>query len=101
MATISNRLTERLNIRHPIVSAPMAFAAGGALAAAVSAAGGLGLIGGGYGDPAWLDEQFKIAAGERVGVGFITWSLRKSPSLLTEVLKRKPVAAMLSFGDRR
>jgi nitronate monooxygenase len=101
MATISNRLTQRLNIRHPIVSAPMAFAAGGALAAAVSAAGGLGLIGGGYGDPAWLDEQFKIAAGERVGVGFITWSLRKSPSLLTEVLKWRPVAVMLSFGDPR
>ena len=50
MATISNRLTEALRIRHPILSAPMAFAGGGALAAAVSKAGGLGLMGGGYGD---------------------------------------------------
>lgn len=85
----------------PIVSAPMAFASGGALAAAVSRAGGLGLIGGGYGDPAWLEQQFALAAGERVGVGFITWSLRKSPSLLTDVLKHRPAAVMLSFGDPR
>lgn len=101
MMTLSTRLTLALGLRHPIVSAPMAFAAGGALAAAVSRAGGLGLIGGGYGDPAWLDAQFAAAQGERVGVGFITWSLRKSPSLLTDVLKRRPVAVMLSFGDPR
>lgn len=79
----------------------MAFAGGGALAAAVSRAGGLGLIGGGYGDPSWLEEQFAAAAGARIGVGFITWSLRKSPSLLTDVLRHHPVAVMLSFGDPR
>ena len=101
MATLSNRLTRSLNIRHPIVSAPMAFAGGGALAAAVSRAGGLGLIGGGYGDPAWLEDQFDAANGQSVGVGFITWSLRKSPSLLTVVLKYQPTAVMLSFGDPR
>jgi nitronate monooxygenase len=101
MAIISNRLTRTLNLRHPIISAPMAFAGGGALAAAVSSAGGLGLIGGGYGDSTWLDEQFEICAGHRVGVGFITWSLRKSPSLLMDVLKRRPEAVMLSFGDPR
>jgi nitronate monooxygenase len=79
----------------------MAFAGGGALAAAVSRGGGLGLIGGGYGDPSWLEDQFEAAAGVPVGVGFITWSLRKSPSLLTDVLRHKPVAVMLSFGDPR
>lgn len=101
MSEIATRLTRTLNLRHPIISAPMAFAAGGALAAAVSRAGGLGLIGGGYGDPAWLEQQFAAAGGERVGVGFITWSLRKSPSLLTDVLKHRPAAVMLSFGDPR
>lgn len=101
MARLSNRLTRALNIAHPIVSAPMAFAGGGALARAVSRAGGLGLIGGGYGDPTWLEEQFDAAGGERVGVGFITWSLRQSPSLLTDVLERRPAAVMLSFGDPR
>ncbi|MDE3176310.1 MAG: nitronate monooxygenase [Pseudomonadota bacterium] len=101
MPALSNRLTRKLNLRHPIISAPMAMAAGGALAAAVSAAGGLGLIGGGYGDSTWLDQQFNLSEGGRVGVGFITWSLRKSPSLLTDALKRRPVAVMLSFGDPR
>jgi len=99
MNTLSTRLTRNLDLQCPIVSAPMAFAAGGALAAAVSRAGGLGLIGGGYGDAAWLEQQFAAAGGERVGVGFITWSLTKSPSLLTDVLKHRPAAVMLSFGD--
>ena len=101
MVTLTNRFTRSLNLRHPIVSAPMAFAGGGALAAAVSRAGGLGLIGGGYGDPAWIEEQFAAAGSARVGIGFITWSLRKSPSLLTDALKHSPAAVMLSFGDPR
>ncbi|MCG3190295.1 MAG: Nitronate monooxygenase [Burkholderiaceae bacterium] len=101
MKTLATRLTRSWNLAHPIVSAPMAFAAGGKLAAAVSGCGALGLIGGGYGDPTWLQEQFEAARGQRVGVGFITWSLRKSPSLLTDVLKHAPAAVMLSFGDPR
>lgn len=95
------RLTRALNIRHPIVLAPMAFASRGTLAAAVNSAGGLGLIGGGYGDAAWLEEQFAAAGGECVGVGFITWSLSKSPALLTAVLSHNPRAVMPSFGDPR
>lgn len=101
MPELVTRLTRTLQLRCPIVSAPMAFAAGGALAAAVSRAGGLGLIGGGYGDLQWLQQQFALAQGERVGVGFITWSLAKSPSLLTAALDHKPAAVMLSFGDPR
>lgn len=98
---MDTRLTRALSLRLPVLSAPMAFAAGGALAAAVSRAGGLGLIGGGYGDDTWLAEQFMQAGDARVGVGFITWALRKSPHLLTESLRRKPAAVMLSFGDPR
>jgi nitronate monooxygenase len=101
MPELATRLTRSLQLRHPIVSAPMAFAAGGALAAAVSRAGGLGLIGGGYGDAAWLEQQFAIAKGERIGVGFITWSLARQPSLLSAVLAHRPAAVMLSFGDPR
>ncbi|MGB6468414.1 MAG: nitronate monooxygenase, partial [Xanthobacteraceae bacterium] len=44
--SLHTRLNDLLGIEHPVISAPMAFAAGGALAAAVSGAGGLGLIGG-------------------------------------------------------
>jgi nitronate monooxygenase len=100
-APLSTRATRALAIRHPIVSAPMAFAAGGALAAAVSRAGGLGLIGGGYGEADWLDAQFDTAGDARIGVGFITWSLQRNPALLARVLQRRPAAVMLSFGDPR
>jgi nitronate monooxygenase len=92
-------LTDALGIRYPIISAPMAFVAGGALAAAVSRAGGLGLIGGAYGDREWTDEQFDLARGERVGVGFITWSAAQRPAVVDAALQRKPAAVMLSFGD--
>jgi nitronate monooxygenase len=98
---LATRLTQRLGLRHPIISAPMAFAAGGRLAAAVSHAGGLGLIGGGYGDNGWLEQEFREAGNAVIGCGFITWSLKKSPSLLTDVLKHRPRAIMLSFGDPR
>ena len=66
---------------------------------AVSAAGGLGLIGGGYGDPDWLAEQFRAAGNARVCCGFITWSLREKPYLLDQVLAHRPRAIFLSFGD--
>lgn len=97
--TLRTRLTEKLGIAHPILLAPMGGVAGGRLAAAVSEAGGLGLIGGGYGDGAWLDREFAAAGNRRVGCGFITWSLAKDPALLDRVLARAPAALMLSFGD--
>lgn len=96
---LKTRLTERLSLRHPIISAPMAFAAGGRLAATVSAAGGLGLIGGGYGDADWINEEFRAAGNQLVGCGFITWSLRKQPALLDLVLSKNPTAIFLSFDD--
>ena len=96
---LRTKLTERLGIRHPIVSAPMGFFAGGRLAAAISDAGGLGLIGGGYGDRAWLESAFADAGNTPVGCGFITWSLAQRPELLEVVLDRSPRAMMLSFGS--
>jgi len=44
-AMISTCLTQRFGIMHPIICAPMALVTGGALAAAVSRAGGLGVVG--------------------------------------------------------
>ena len=44
--TIRTALTDLLGLQAPIILAPMAGISGGSLAAAVSAAGGLGLIGG-------------------------------------------------------
>lgn len=96
--TLRTRLTQRLGIMHPIILAPMGFVSGGKLAAAVTAAGGLGLIGGGYGDAEWLEREFAAAGNMRVGCGFITWSLARQPELLDRVLAYSPAAIMLSFG---
>ncbi len=93
------RLTEAFGLKVPIIQAPMAFIAGGALAAAVSRAGGLGLIGGGYGDSGWIDDQFDIAGDASVGLGFISFVLDDQSALLDQVLARSPRALFLSFAD--
>jgi len=95
---LKTRLTEFFGVEHPIVSAPMALISGGRLAAAVTSGGGLGLIGGGYGDSDWLKREFGLADGTRVGCGFITWSLARTPELVDETLQWRPAAIMLSFG---
>jgi len=96
---INTRLTEQFGLRHPVVCAPMAAAAGGGLAAAVTRAGGLGLIGGGYCDGDWIEAQFIAAGNDAVGCGFITWALADHRAVLTATLARKPRAVFLSFGD--
>ena len=100
---LPTRLTHALGIRHPVLSAPMAFAAGGRLAAAVSHAGGLGLIGGAYGDGDWIDTAFRDAGNASVGCGLITWALAERGeagiALLDTILARRPALLMLSFGD--
>ncbi len=97
--TISTRLTELLGIAHPILLAPMDLVSDGRLAAEVSKAGAFGIIGGGYGDEAWLVRELDAAGDARVGVGFITWSMARKPRVLDLVLERKPAAIMLSFGE--
>ena len=99
---IDTRLTEGFGLRHPIVLAPMGGVAGGRLAAAVSNAGGLGLVGGGYGDAEWVAREIalaKDATSSPWGIGFITWSMR--PEVLAMALEQRPRAVMLSFGDPR
>ncbi|MDW3224651.1 MAG: nitronate monooxygenase [Paracoccaceae bacterium] len=98
---INTPLCDLFGIEYPVLLAPMARVSGGALAAAVSKAGGLGLIGGGYGDADWLKREFEAAGDARIGVGFITWSLALKPDLLDLALERAPVVLMLSFGDFR
>jgi nitronate monooxygenase len=99
------RFTEAFGVKHPIVCAPMAYVAGGKLAAAVSNAGGLGVLGGGYagtvgGEPD-LAAEIAIAGGERIGIGFITWALAKAPHRLDVALSAAPACLFLSFGDPR
>jgi nitronate monooxygenase len=100
---IETALTARLGITHPVLSAPMAAIAGARLVAAMGEAGAFGILGGGYGDKAWLERE--IAKLKRCpspfGIGFITWSMAKQPELLNSALGAKPRAIMLSFGDPR
>ena len=93
------QLKSILGVDHPILLAPMDRVAGGRLAAAVTDAGGFGIIGGGYGDETWLREQFAAARGARIGVGFITWSLSRQPHLIDVCIEHSPAAIMFSFGD--
>lgn len=95
-------LTRLFGIQHPLICAPMAFMTGGKLAAAVSEAGGLGLLGGGYGDEAQLRRELPLAAAGTQhpwGAGLITWSA--SRAALDLILEYQPAAVMLSFGDPR
>lgn len=101
----SSRFAGRFALTTPIALAPMALASGGELAAACARAGALGLVGGGYGDLAWTQREYRIALErgprERIGCGFITWKLDEDASALDWVLEQRPRAVMLSFGDAR
>ncbi|HLQ25614.1 MAG TPA: nitronate monooxygenase [Acidiferrobacterales bacterium] len=102
---LRTRLTEGFGIRYPIVCAPMALVTGGRLAAAVSSAGGLGIVGGGYagtlgGEPD-IRQELAHVQGHKFGVGFITWALARVPHVLDEALSHSPYCVFLSFGDPR
>ena len=77
--SINTPLTKLLGISHPILLAPMDLVSDARLTAAVSAAGGLGILGGGYGDEHWLSRELDLLAqpSVRFGVGFITWSMAR------------------------
>ncbi|MEO8278551.1 MAG: nitronate monooxygenase [Ideonella sp.] len=99
---ITTELTRMFDLEHPIVLAPMGGVSGGQLAAAVSNAGGLGLVGGGYGDRTWLTRELDLVrqyTDRAWGVGLITWSCDRS--IVDLVLAQRPHAVMLSFGDPR
>jgi nitronate monooxygenase len=98
--TMSTAFMPLLSIEHPIVLAPMGGFSGGALAAAVSNAGGLGLVGSGRSDREWLDRELDIIAGQADkpwGVGFLSWAT--DAATVEHALERRPCAVMLSFGD--
>ena len=97
---LSTEFTELFGVRHPIALAPMGGSAGGALAAAVSRGGGLGMLGAGDGDREWLDRELPIVASgtdHPWGVGFLTWAIDAGG--VERALEYGPRAVMLSFGD--
>ncbi len=93
-------LTEMFGIAHPVVLAPMGDVAGGALAAAVSEGGGLGVIGAGRGDLPWLTRQCELArtcTHKPWGVGFLSWAI--DAGVIDAAIEQSPAPIMLSFGD--
>ncbi|MEV6030714.1 nitronate monooxygenase [Nonomuraea sp. NPDC052116] len=99
---LMTEFTELFGVRHPIALAPMGGSAGGALTAAVSNGGGLGLLGSGNGDPDWLARELPIvtrSTDQPWGVGFQVWAT--DVGAVERVLEHGPRAVMLSFGDPR
>jgi nitronate monooxygenase len=98
MPRIETALTRLLGIEHPIITAPMTGGAGGALANAVTQAGGFGIVAPGH-DEANVHRELAAAGNARIGVGFITWQLGRNPRALDIALDAGPMAIMFSFGD--
>ena len=101
---LTTALTERFGLRYPIVNAPMAPAAGGALARAVTAAGALGFVGADLGgDPAVLRADIAAARGDGgpgvLGVGFLGWVLERDHTLLDAAIEAKPDVVSISAGS--
>jgi nitronate monooxygenase len=99
---LRTRICDLLGIDAPLMNAPMGGAVGGELAAAISQAGGLGLIAASTGDADWLRAQIRLVR-ERTdrpfGVGFISHWLPKMPERYQVALdERVPVVAH-SFTD--
>lgn len=98
---VHTRLCDLLGIEHPIISAPMAGASDAALAAAVSAAGGLGMLGAGTESPAWLVEQIQRVRAHTdrpFGVGFIT-SAPQTDALMEVALEHRVPVLAHAFAD--
>lgn len=100
----STYLAEKFSTTFPILNAPMAGAAGGRLAAAVSSAGGLGMVGfGGDASAESIDRELAIAteSGRPWGVGLMAWTLADNPDPLHRALRHRPALVSISFGDPR
>ncbi|MDT5046537.1 MAG: nitronate monooxygenase [Mycobacterium sp.] len=87
-----------MGLRVPIVNAPMGGVAGGRLAAAVSAAGGLGMVGmGTAGSTSSLRAELPHVTGT-FGIGLVDWVIRKEPDLFDAAVAARPVLISVSFG---
>lgn len=95
------KLTQSWGLRLPIIQAPMAGVAGGALAGGVSAAGGLGMIGVSNATTVdWIAQQADVARRSgQFGIGLLAWAVDLRPELLDTALEQQPFAISMSFGN--
>lgn len=92
---------DALALSVPLVNAPMGGAAGGRLASAVTAAGGLGMIGmGSYGTAEALADELDHmdAGGGPFGIGLVDWVVRRNRHLLDVAIDAHPALLSVSFG---
>ena len=93
-------LTNTFGLDVPVVSAPMAGVSGGALAAAVSAAGGLGTVGFAAGSADQLRAELATASasGRSYGVGLLAWLLEKNDEPLDVAIESDAALISVSYG---
>ncbi|HEY9305212.1 MAG TPA: nitronate monooxygenase, partial [Mycobacterium sp.] len=95
---LSTPWSRGMSLRVPILNAPMGGVAGGRLAAAVTAAGGLGMVGmGSAGSTSSLRAELPHVRGT-FGIGLVDWVIRQEPELLDAAVAAKPVLISVSFG---
>lgn len=91
---ISTKLCNLLEIKYPILQGGMAWVSTAELAAAVSEAGGLGIIGSGHAPTEWLEEQIHKAKGltnKPFGVNIMLMSPFAEQNMQLIVKERVPV----------
>lgn len=99
---LSTPWSREMGLRVPVVNAPMGGVAGGRLAAAVTAAGGLGMIGmGSTGSAARLTRELELlgAVSGPFGIGVVDWVLAREPGLLDTALAARPTVISIGFTD--
>jgi NAD(P)H-dependent flavin oxidoreductase YrpB (nitropropane dioxygenase family) len=95
---LSTSWSRRMGLRAPIVNAPMGGVVGGRLAAAVTAAGGLGMVGmGTAGSTSSLHAELPDVHAT-FGIGLVDWVIRKEPELLDAVLDVVSVPVLAAGG---
>ena len=100
---MENRITSLFGIRFPIVSGGMVWCSGWRLAAAVSRAGGLGLIGSGSMTPDLLREhirKYRAAADRPFGVN-VPLTYRNADAIMEVVIAERVPVVFTSAGSPR
>ena len=98
---MENRITTLFGIRYPVVAGGMVWCSGWRLAAAVSEAGGLGLIGSGSMTPELLREHIRkcrAASSRPFGVN-VPLAYRYAPQLMDVITEERVPAVFTSAGN--
>ena len=98
---MENRITTLFGIRYPVIAGGMVWCSGWRLAAAVSEAGGLGLIGSGSMTPELLREHIRkcrAATSRPFGVN-VPLAYRYTPQLMEVIVEERVPAVFTSAGS--